>query len=111
MPKTLTTLKNPSFAKLAVKLLVMAFLVVVLLATEPARATDRLSCVLGTSGGITRTVSCGSSAGNFVIACSSSGCVDETGSNATNQAIADGICAQFESDGCPDIQLEGSPVN
>ena len=108
MPKTLTPRINLSFAKLAFFLFLMAILVGSLLETRRAQAMGRFSCSLGTFGGTTRTLSCGGSAGNFVIGCSGSGCIDETGSNETNQAIANQLCAQYESQGCPDT-MSGEP--
>lgn len=108
MSKTLTARINLSFAKLAFSLFIMAILAGTLLVTPPAKATGRFSCSLGIIGTATRTVSCGSSAGNFVIGCTSNGCVDETGTNEFNQAIANQLCAQFEHDGCPDT-LIGAP--
>src|SRR3712207_2728178 len=116
MRKTLTP-KNPSRVGLAVKLVIVAFMVAALVAANPVRATARFSCALGTFGGTTtRTLSCGSSAGNFVFACTSGICVNET-DNQLNQAIADSLCRQYEQDGCPDllsggaIQVESPPVN
>ena len=108
MPKTLTPRINLSFVRLAFFLFLMAILVGSLLETRRAQAMSRFSCALITTGGTTRTLSCGGSAGNFVFACSSSGCVDETGSNETNQAIADQLCAQYDSQGCPEMTY-GTP--
>lgn len=101
MPKTLTPKTNHSFAKLAVLLFVFAFMVEALLVAQPVKATRRFSCNLGTFGGTARTLSCGSSAGNFTIGCTSGACIDETGTNQFDQSIADGLCNEYETNGCP----------
>lgn len=102
MSKTAHTNTIRSFAKLAFSLFVVAILVGSLLVTEPAKATSRFSCNLGTFGGVTRTLSCGSSAGNFVIGCGGGGCLDETGNDPNNQALADSLCSDAQDNGCPD---------
>lgn len=108
MQKRSRTRNGYSFAKLALKLCIIAILVEMLLLTPPSRATSRFSCTLGTFGGITRTVSCGSSAGNFIIGCTGSSCIDETGTDPTNQSIANQLCEQYEREGCPP-PLTGEP--
>lgn len=100
-------------------LLLLTLLVEALLVTPPAAvARNRFSCAIGVSGGTTRTVSCGGSAGNFVYACTGGICVDETGtSGGVNQGIADGLCAQYAAEGCPGLLIgtplapESGPVN
>lgn len=109
--------KNPhplthTHVKLAALLLLLAFLAQALLVTPPVvTATSRFSCAIGVSGGTTRTISCGSSAGNFVYACTGGSCVDETGtSGGFNQDMANTLCAQYEAEGCPGI-LTGTPIS
>lgn len=101
MPKTLTSQTKRSFAKLAVLLFILAFLAATLHVTQPVRATSRFSCNLGTFDGTARTLSCGSSAGNFTIGCTGGVCIDETGTNQINQSIANGLCDEYERTGCP----------
>jgi hypothetical protein len=39
------------------------------------------------------------------VPCDSGGCVDEAGTNSTNQSIANQLCADREANGC------GEPIN
>lgn len=118
MPKTLTARTNRSFAKLAVLLFVIAFLVAALLVTQPVKATSRFSCPLIKIEGGARMLSCGSSAGNFFFSCIGGVCTDDVGTNPNNQSFANQLCEQYERDGCPGalvgtpfIDLESPPVN
>ena len=108
MSKTTHTRVTRSFAKLAFSLFIVAVLVGALPITKSAKASDSFSCNLGTNGDTTRTLSCGSSAGNFIIGCTSNHCVDETGDNQINQAIANQMCADAAAQGCPE-PLDGEP--
>ena len=109
MPNTLTSRMNRSFTKSVVYLFVVACLATTLLTARPARATSRFSCPLSRIGGATRTLSCGSSAGNFFFVCDShEHCLDET-DNTINQAFANLLCDDYERNGCPPL-IEGNPL-
>jgi hypothetical protein len=109
MPKTLTSKMDRSISTLAVLMFVITFLVTALIVPHPSRATSRFSCTLSRIGGETRTLSCGSSAGNFIFVCDRRElCLDET-NNTTNQSFANLLCEGYERNGCPP-PLEGNPV-
>ena len=101
MSKTTHTRATHSFAKIAFSLFILAILVGALPIANPARASDSFSCNLGMNGDTARTLVCGSSAGNFIIGCTGSRCVDETDGNEFNQAMADRLCADAAAYGCP----------
>lgn len=56
-----------------------------------------------------RTLSCGSSAGNFIIKCDGSGCINEPGSNPNNQSFANQLRADREANGCGE-PIDSDPV-
>lgn len=109
MPKYL--MGNCSVFRAAWRLGLVAILAGYLILPDRAQATGQFICNTSTSSnGSTTWISCGSSAGNYMYSCDSSGNCNQYPDNQYNQGLADYNCAKYAASGCPADPLETEPL-
>ena len=89
---------------------VLALLVVATWLNRPAGAGSRFTCIVYKDNTVTRILSCGSSAGNFIENCPvlpGGGSLPCDISPSNNDPVADAACADYEQNGCPDNSDDG----
>lgn len=111
MTMTKNLMGNSSIFKAALRLGLVAILAGYLILANHAQADGMFGCNLGqSSDGTTTWLSCGSSAGNFMYTCDSSGNCNAFPDNQYNQGLADFNCSKYASEGCPE-PLESDPIH